>query len=322
MHKALISLLRAAHMPSRIVTGVDLHLAQDKQPIHWVELYIQDGWKSLDVVNRYKDGLPSSYIPLRKGSERVLITDENIQTTNQVWEIVPTKFPHGMFTSKEASWLSIFDLTRLAPSTRNILGLLMLLPIGVLLTEALRQLIGVRTYGIFTPTLLALAAVYADKFTAAIIFALVIVAGITGRSMLPRLELSRTSRVSVIFVIVVMTMTLVVSSLTYIDSTTDSAVVLLPIVILTMLIDRIYTLADKYGMRKALIRLIWTTIAATVSFFVLLRSDWAEMILAYPEIHTVTLLCIILLGPCRNWCMANLPWFKRIQIHKTDDSEA
>ena len=44
------------------------------------------------------------------------------------------------------------------------------MPLGALLTAVLRTIIGIRTFGTFTPTLLALAFVYNDWRTGLVVF--------------------------------------------------------------------------------------------------------------------------------------------------------
>ena len=160
----------------------------------------------------------------------------------------------------------------------------------------MRQLMGIRTYGTFTPSLMALAVVHVDRTTAIIVFLLVTIIGITIRSYLPNLNLQRTARLAMVFTLVSISMAIVMSGFIYFDPGVDSIVVLLPVVVLTMLVDRIYTIADQRGMRTALIRLFWTVVAAFVSLFILLQADWSIWLVAYPEIHAVTLAVIIIIG--------------------------
>jgi hypothetical protein len=190
----------------------------------------------------------------------------------------------------------IFDLNRLSPDNRENLGLLLLLPLGVLATEIMRQLMGIRTYGTFTPSLMALAVVHVDRMTAITVFLMVTIIGITIRAYMPNLNLQRTARLAMVFTLVSISMAIIMSGFIYFDPAADSIVVLLPVVVLTMLVDRIYTIADQRGMRTALVRLFWTAVAAFVSLLILLQADWSIWLVAYPEIHALTLAVIIIIG--------------------------
>lgn len=305
--RALVTLLRAAHLPARVVTGLDLDRAENMQPKYWAEVYHQDRWQVVDVEGGHLDTLPPACVPLRKGGEQVLEA-ENAQPGNIRWRIQPATPPRGLLVSASPRLLDFMDLTRLAPATRAMLGVLLLMPLGALATELLRQLVGIRTYGTFTPTLLALAVVYVDWPTAAAVFALVTVLGVSGRALLPNLELTRMVRLGVVFTLVAMVMALVISLLIHFEPSLDSSVALLPIVILTSLVDRIYAIADEHGPRIALFRLGWTIVAAFASMAVLLQTWWGEWLLAYPEMHAVTAAAIMLLGRYRGRRLVDLGW--------------
>jgi hypothetical protein len=306
MTRALVMLLRGAHLPSRIVTGLDLSLAADRQPRYWLETWFDNKWHFMDVVGGAYQDLPASYIPLRKGSESLLQTD-NGQIKSLVWNIRQVAPPKGLLGSDTPRFYAFLDLNRLDPATRKIMALLLLLPLGALSTEFLRHLVGIRTFGTFTPTLLALAAVFVDWGTALTVFFLVTIIGIGGRSLLPDILLTRISRLAVVFTLVAIIMALVVSFLVELDPSVDSAVVLLPTVILTMLIDRFYSVADESGLRTALIRLGWTLAAASLAMILLLQDALGTWLVSYPEMHALTIALIILLGQYRGKRLSSLP---------------
>ena len=110
--------------------------------------------------------------------------------------------------------------------------------------------------------------------------------------------LRRTPLLGIVFTLVAISMTFVVSGFMHFDPTMDAIVVLLPVVILTMLVDRIYSIADQRGVRTAMIRLLWTAVAAFLSLLVLLQAEWSHWLVTYPELHALTLAAIILVGRC------------------------
>ena len=269
--------------------------------------------------------LPAFYVPLRKGSSE-LIQSDNTVIRSIDWKVDTIRAPTAILTSGSTKITDIVDLNRLSPASRENLGLLLLLPLGVLVTEILRQLLRIRTYGTFTPTLLALAIIHVDRITAVIIFFLVVVIGISIRAFLPDLNLRRTPLLGIVFTLVAVSMTYVVSGFMYFDPGMDGVVVLLPVVVLTMLVDRIYSIADQRGMRTAMIRLLWTVVSAFLSLFVLLQTDWSHWLVAYPELHAVTLAAIIFIGRCRCFKLSTLPAFswlhepEYIRTRKSDKS--
>ena len=321
--RALLALLRSAHLPARIVTGLDLHTSTP-QPRHWGEVYDGTRWLPLDPVNGYLRELPIHYVPLRKGDSSLLGT-ENANVTDTEWEITALPTYEGLLTADARKPTDILDLTRLSPASREILSVLLLLPLGVLTTELIRQFAGVRTYGTFTPTLLALAMTYTYWVTAIIVLLLVTIIGVAIRAAMPDLNLQRTPRLAVVFTLVAMSMSIVVSAISYFDPDVDNTVTLLPLVILTMLVDRIYTVYDERGLHIAIVRLFWTAVAAVVSLFVLLQTHWGTWLVSYPEMHAVTLAAIIMFGLYRGKKLKDLPQFswvkepvRKMHSRKTD----
>ncbi len=64
-------------------------------------------------------------------------------------------------------------------------------------------------------------------------------------------DLERTARLAIVFTLVSASMSIVTSGLIFFDPSVDSIVVLLPVVILTMLVDRIYSVSDERGLHTS-----------------------------------------------------------------------
>ena len=93
--------------------------------------------------------------------------------------------------------------------------MVLILPIGALFTALVRTIIGIRTFGTFSPTLLALAFVYNDWRSGLCIFFVVIATGFISRSFLDRLKLLLVPRLGIILTMVVMLMVLSISVMNY-----------------------------------------------------------------------------------------------------------
>ena len=309
--RALVALLRSAHLPARIVTGVDLQ-ASSQLPRYWAEVYDGAQWLPLDPVNGYLNELPIFYIPIRKGDTELLRT-ENATVSGTEWKITSLPSYQGLLSAETRRPTEIFDLTRLSLPSREMLSVLLLMPLGVLATELIRQFAGIRTYGTFTPTLLALAVTHVEWTTAVIVLLLVTVIGVAISSAMRDLNLQRAPRLAIVFTLVAISMSIVVSGMNYFDPVTDSTVTLLPLVILTMLVDRIYTIYDERGLHTAVIRLFWTVAAAIVSLLVILQAHWGTWLVSYPEAHAITLAIIIMIGLYHGPKLKDAPSFRWMQ---------
>ena len=163
---------------------------------------------------------------------------------------------------------------------------------GVLITAFFRNIIGIRGYGTFTPTLLALAAVYADWIAALVLLIVVVSFSLSGRSAMPD-KLTRIPRLGIMFTIVVMSMVIGISLMDYFRVNPGEHIVLLPIVILTSLIDSFYRAAEDSGVTIAIRRMMWTIAISTLCFPILKLDTLGNLLLVYPETHFITLSLIL-----------------------------
>ncbi len=319
--RTLVTLARAAGLPARLVAGVVLTETPSARTHVWVEIHLSDGWYAYDLEYGHIGEVPSNYMPMRRNGERI----ETIDTGESVSriDIARERAPAGFGTGAPTPAADIFDFTRLSWEARRVIGLLLLLPLGALVTVVVRRIVGVRTYGTFTPTLLALAATLVDLKIGAAMAGAVLVVGLGGRALVADDPLSRTARLAVVFTVIAVAMALGISAMAHFDLDTSSVVALLPLVILTYLVDRFYAVADESGLRAALIRLWWTFATAAAVFPVLLREDWGQFLLRYPELHFISVAAIIVFGGWRGPTLAGrseLRWMKEATAKATKGS--
>ena len=102
--------------------------------------------------------------------------------------------------------------------------------------------------------------------------------------------------------IVAIAMVFSVSFMDYYDLNPSPAVVLLPIIVLTGLVDRVYAIADEKGLAVAIYRLVWTCLVAAICFMVFSVEVLRLTLVNYPELHFFTL-SLILLCSAYKWKM-------------------
>lgn len=190
----------------------------------------------------------------------------------------------------------VLDLTRLPADTRRTVGLLLILPIGALLTALFRNVVGIRTFGVFTPSLLALSFVYGDWRAGLVVLALVLLAGFAGRGVLERLKLMVVPRLAVVLTLIVMCFVLCLSVLEGSRLSTGVDGILLPMVILALMVERAFIITEEDGGR-IMLRLLAGTLALAAGCVPLMRWEGlGEWLVAFPEIHLVTLGFLLWIG--------------------------
>lgn len=298
----MVALCRKAGIPARMVTGLELKESESVNSVYWVEAYVNDKWRSYFPGPGYISELPNNLVAMDKYGDGIVsilnikskIRVRNYDLDNDIAiERVPDRLISPDNTRNE--WYQVFILDRLPVDTREQLSLLMLLPLGALLCSFIRQFAGLHSYGVFTPTILALAITYADKETTFLILMITLLVVYFARPAFHH-EMSRTPRLSIIFTLVAVSMVLGVSILDHFSPVTDGMLILLPIVIITSLVDRFFSAVDLLGYRTAIVRLTWTIILTLVVLPVLQLNWLGGWLLRYPESHLLTLSLLILIS--------------------------
>ncbi len=316
--RAMIALCRAAKIPARLISGFELTMGSDPPMHYWVEVFIKKSWRFYDPLNGYRGKVPPSFVPIRIDGSRIIrtSTDIDIRTRWSIYRKFPSTIPN---TWVNHGWLSIADLTRLTPSMQAIIALVLLLPIGALMTAFLRNFVGIRTFGTFTPTLIALSLVQADWRTGLLAFFIVLGIGVLARLFLNKLKILMVPRLGIILTLVVLTMIFGISILDYLGLTPTASAALLPMVILTMMVERFNITAEEDGYREAFMVLAGTLVAA-ICCLLLLRVEYlSRLVLAYPEVLLIVAATLLLMGRYTGYRITELLRFRDLAASSMEE---
>jgi len=306
--RAMVALCRTAKIPARLVTGFVVKQDVDVRPHVWVEVLRQRRWEPYDPDNGFTREVPHNFVPARRDGVAVVRTRDVGELVTK-FSIVRLPPPAGALRSEARRLSDILDLERVPLEMHEVLEVILLMPLGALVTAIFRTLIGINTFGTFTPTLLALSFVYNDWRTGIVVFITVLVLGMGSRSLLDRLKLLLVPRLSVILTLVALTIVFTVSALFYFDWAPTDAV-LLPMVILTMTVERFYLTAEEDSPHIATQLLINTIVVALCCYLVLRWQAVGEMLLIYPELHLITVAILVLLGRYSGYRLNELVRFR------------
>ncbi|MHC4460837.1 MAG: 7TM domain-containing protein [Planctomycetota bacterium] len=309
--RAMAALCRAGRIPSRLVTGFILENSPRAKPFTWVEIYHKKKWIPYDPHNEFSLQLPANYLPMKHGGIRIVKNSEGSKCffTYSIERLEKTPF---MTVSSNIMFWNIFDLTRLPISMKKTLALILLLPTGALITAFFRNLIGIQTFGTFTPTLLALSLVNSDWKTGAIIFLLILGIGLLCRTTLNWLKLLAVPRLGIILTVVVMCLIVAVSVCEYFGFAPTARSILLPVVIMTMMIERFFITLEEDGGKEALKVLCGTVVVATCCFTLLRSALIGQVVLTFPEMQLFIAAVFVLIGRYSGYRLSELWRFRDI----------
>ncbi len=307
--RAMVTLCRALGLPARLVAGFVVRQGADIQPHVWAEVFQHQRWEPFDPTNGFSLNLPMEYVPVRRDAD-VPYTSQNVKGLKIGYSIKRLP-PDPLVTQAELQDpLQILNLRRLPVKMHVVMKILLLLPFAALITTFLRNVIGVGTFGTFSPALLAMSFIYADWKTGLAIVLLVFTVGLIGRWALEGLRLLTVPRLSIILTLVILSVVFGISALHFWMPSMRAEVVLLPMIILTNLIERFHVSADEDGMLHTLKLAAGTLTVALLCYLVLGSKSVGSFVLTYPEAHFFTIAVFIVLGRYAGYRLTELWRFR------------
>lgn len=307
--RAMVTLCRAARLPARLVAGIELRQLDNPGTHVWVEVYRGHNWIPFDPQYGFARYMPTHFIPLRRGAEQV-VRAEDVAELAIEYSILRLGPQGSVLNTEKRHPLQIFDLTRLPLEMHEVMSLLLLLPLGTLITALARNIVGIRTFGTFAPALLAMSFIYAAWGTGIVILIVVLTTGLVGRSLLERLQLLMVPRLSVVLTLVILCVVFCVSLLDYLSLTPSAQAVLLPLVILAIMIERFYVTSEEDGVVYSLQLSAGTVVVAALCYLLLRWDDVGRFMLLYPETHLLTIAAFIVVGRYAGYRLTELWRFR------------
>ncbi|MEN8137263.1 MAG: 7TM domain-containing protein [Bacteroidota bacterium] len=297
--RLFIALARSANIPSRLVGGIILESGTKKTSHQWVEAYIGNEWVPFDPLNNHFAFLPHNYLSMYRGDKFLFSHTKNINFEYK-FNVKSRLSPNPLLQQELKSHpFNAYQLWKLFESIGIPIGLLkivLLLPLGALIVAIFRNVIGMQTFGVFLPALIAVASRETGLFWGLIAFMIVI--GVVslvhfplekwGILYTPKLVIMLVAVVILFLIISYLSIELNISSLAYIA--------LFPIVILTISAERFARTISEEGFVQALLITLQTLIVSSVAYFAMNSDSMEAFFLAFPELFLVIIGLNLLLG--------------------------
>jgi len=269
--RLLIALCRNRKIPARPVTG--LILADGTPTLHsWAEAWIENYWMPIDPTDHHFGAprFPENYLVLQLGDQPVRAEGARVRATRfSVADLHDSLDPDAPPPSTARRLWRKLSLANLRPEEQAWVKFLLLLPVGALVVCVFRTIIGITTFGTFGPALLGLVCRDLHDFPWALgIFVGIMLTGWIIRRLLDRYHLLMVPRISVLLTCIVILLVISLMLLGPEAGTTRGYVALLPLIILTHMIERFWTVETEDGTAASFRTLLGTVIVAVVVTFV------------------------------------------------------
>ncbi|MCW1929882.1 MAG: PKD domain-containing protein [Candidatus Kerfeldbacteria bacterium] len=194
----------------------------------------------------------------------------------------------------------------------NSVYLILMLPVMATIIATARQLVGIKSFGIFAPTVIALSFLSTGLKYGIGIFACVLIIGGIGRLLLKRFRILYLPRMALVLSLLALGVFGMLFVGALFNKTGFIAVSIFPILIMTVIAEHFISVQIEDGFSVAL-KLTLETLALSVLGFLI--GDWAlfkTTILAYPELILLTLVVNYLLGKYSGLRLTELLRFRKV----------
>lgn len=311
--RLFVAMARRLNIPARLVGGFIMESGSKRTSHQWVEVYINGFWVPFDTINDYFAEIPANYLTLYYGDESLFKHSKNI---NFQYTFTTNKKMAPRYDAQEALGDSVLNILNLYATfervgiSQDLMKVLLMIPIGALVTVVFRNVIGLETFGTFLPALIAAASRETGLYWGLIGFVLII--GITAmvRKGLDWLQLLHSPKMAVILAVVVLVMMMMTVTGVNLGFFELAQMTLFPIAILAITAERFAIMTEEQGYFKSFKIMFMTAIVIAAAYAVMSSLFLQSLFLAFPELLLVVMALNIWLG---KWVGMRLMEFYRFR---------
>lgn len=309
------ALARANRLPCRVMTGIALRGGRTDQLAYWNEVYLAGGWVPFDAVSRHAGQLPPDRLLLSSLDDGEAVTATNVSAFTVRFDVQSELETYAELARRRRAdsqhWLDQLSLLFLPVQQQQALRVLLLVPLGALAMCVLRNVVGLRTFGMFMPVLIALAFTGTGLAWGTAFLLILIAFALVSRLWIQRLYLLLAARIAFILTLVILLMVglfIVGDKL----GMPTGGVGAFPFVIMTMIVERISVGLEEEGLMNTLRRIGATLAAIYLTYGVIHAGNLQTLFLVYPELLLVILGLLVAVGRYTGYRLVELVRFREL----------
>ncbi len=311
--RLFVALCQRSNIPARLIGGVILNVGTKKTSHQWVEAYVNGNWVPFDALNGHFAYLPSHYLTLYHGDEFLISHTKNIgydYSFNIKKKLVTNPALRTELKSNLFNAYEIWEAFERVGISLGLLKIILLLPLGGLIVALFRNVIGIKTFGVFLPALIAIASQETGLVYGLLAFLLVVLIVSLVHFPLEKLGLLYTPKMVVMLVCVVIAFIIISAIGIWSNINALAYVTLFPIVVITITAERFAKTIVEDGYWDAVRVTIQTLFVASIAYLVMSSTTMEAIFLAFPELFLVIIGINILLG---RWIGLRLTEYNRFK---------
>lgn len=308
-------LLAGARIPTLLIHGVVLQNDVQTAPIKTL-LAVHNGedWLLYDPQTGHR-GKPDNYLMWFRGDEVLasvsgaLLHDVQISVKRRVTSALDLA---TLRTELRDSVIGRISVLQLPIQTQSVYEILLLVPFGILVIVILRNFVGFSSFGTFAPVLIALAFRETELLKGILLFVMIVSLGLMFRFYMERLRLLLVPRLAAVVTIVVLLMTAISIISDQLGAETGLSVSLFPMIIISMVIERMSIVWEERGGATAIREGIGSLAIAALAYVMMSVDILSYWVTVFPEVNLVVLGVIIALGRYTGFRLTELSRFRQL----------
>jgi hypothetical protein len=309
--RLLVTLLRLRGVPARVLTGLALTKGTEQRAHHWVEAWVQHRWLPMCPFYHHFGRVPATYLVLGNGDEAV-VRGRNVRDLDYAFLVERAgadDLPAEDVSTLRKAFTAI-SLYTLPPAERRLVEVLLLLPVAALIICVFRNVIGLSSFGTFAPALVGLAFRELRSLPGIFVFVSVLLVGWLMRRVLDQYHLLQVPRVALMLTLIMLVLIGGVVGANHFGASMTTYVSLFPLVILTGMVERFWTLETEDSTSASFRTLFSTMLISTVISLVLSLNALVQHLFRYPETLGLVMTGQLLIGRYTGFRLTELLRFR------------
>ena len=297
--RLFVALCRQQGIPARLVGGMILKEGRKRTSHQWAEVYIEGNWVPFDALNDHYAFLPGNYMELYRGDEFLIKHTPGIDFDYR-FGIKERLSPSAIVeTQSESGIFNIFLIREMLEETgmsRGLLRVILLMPLGAVVVALFRNVVGMKTFGVFLPALIAVALHSTGWVFGMISFVIVVLIVGLLHYPLEKWGLLYTPKLVIMLVAVVVTFLMLSILGNYFEIEALSGISFFPIVILTVTAERMARTILEEGIKDASKIMVQTLVVTSFCFIMISSGTMEAVFLSFPELFGIIAGIMLILG--------------------------
>jgi alpha-L-glutamate ligase-like protein len=290
------ALARLNGIPTRLVGGVILEGGAKRTSHQWVESWVGGHWVPFDPLNGHFAYLPDNYLQLYLGDEFLFSHTRDINFDHS-FRIRHTLAPSTLADSGQGdgpAWLA--STSRFMAQNERISGVFLLFPLAALIVTFCRNVVGVRTFGVFLPMLVAAGCVYTGLLPGMLGFIAILAVGAAMHRWFRGMRVLIVPRIAAVITVLTLLILAGGTLLTEGAGHRLALLALFPVVILSFAAERLQEMMERKGLHELLRTIAWTMLVTLLCYLAFSSVLLRGLFLQFPELLLAVLAAQLLVG--------------------------